>query len=234
MLDNYIKWFKAHEKVLALILVVAMIVFLGNKYLNSSYDAAVAREKSAEQVLQVQKEANDKLAIQNQQAQAQYQVLLGQLNSQNQRLSAEMLTLSQTLAARQKQDVSLPLPELATRWQDLLSLPANSITSTENGLQVSPEGARATVTSLESLPVLQKQLSDETIIADNKSKELDSSTTLVVGLNQQITGLNLQLSDSSKACKTEVAVARKSRWKWFKVGVVTGFVAGVVTGHYIP
>ena len=62
MLDNYIKWFKAHEKVLALILVVAMIVFLGNKYLNSSYDAAVAREKSAEQVLQVQKEANDKLA----------------------------------------------------------------------------------------------------------------------------------------------------------------------------
>lgn len=233
MLDNYIKFFRVHERTILVLALLGVTLFSVNKYIDYESAKADARLQAANQTLAVQKEANDKLAVQNQQAQAQYQVLLGQINAQNARLSAEMLQLSQTLAARQKQDAALPMPELANRWENLLSLPTDSIISTVNGLQVSPDGARATVTSLESLPVLQKQLSDETQVADNRSKALDSSQAIVVGLQSQVSGLQLQFTDQTKQCDARVAVAKKSKWKYFKAGAVVGFVTGVLTGHYL-
>ncbi len=231
MLDNYIKWLRAHHTVLLIIAVFGTLLFLGNKYLNASYDAAVAREKSAEQTLQTQKEANDKLAVQNQQAAAQYQVLLGQVTANNKKLTAEMLQLSQTLVARQKQDSTLPLPELASRWEFLIG--TSGISSTENGLQASPDAARATVSNLETLPVIKQQLADETTLASDKDKQISSLGGVVDGLNTQVAGLNSQLVDSSKACQAQIAVAKRSRWKYFKAGAVFGFVAGVFTGHYL-
>jgi len=233
VLDNYIKFFRVHERTILVLALLGVTLFSVNKYIDYESAKADARLQAANQTLAVQKEANDKLAVQNQQAQAQYQVLLGQINAQNARLSAEMLQLSQTLAARQKQDAALPMPELANRWENLLSLPTDSIISTVNGLQVSPDGARATVTSLESLPVLQKQLSDETQVADNRSKALDSSQAIVVGLQSQVSGLQLQFTDQTKQCDARVAVAKKSKWKYFKAGAVVGFVTGVLTGHYL-
>jgi hypothetical protein len=231
VLDNYLKWFKAHEFLAIALIIVVPVALLGNKALNKDYDAAVAREKSAVQTLQTQKEQNDKLAVQNQQAQQQYQVLLGQVSADNKKLTAEMLQLSQTLAARQKQDAALPLPELASRWEFLIG--TSGISSTENGLLSSPEASRATVSNLESLPVIKQQLADETTLASDKDKQITSLGQVVNGQNTEIAGLNIQLTDASKACQAEVAVARKSKWRWFKFGLVTGFVAGVATGHYL-
>lgn len=231
MLDSYIKFAKAHEKILLIVLFFGVAGFLGNKYLDSSYNAAVARQKSAEQTLAAQKAADDKLAAQNQQAQQQYQVLLGQVTAQNQKLSAEISQLSLSLAARQKQDAALPLPDLAARWEALIGV--SGVTSTENGLQASPVASRATVTSLESLPVIKQQLADETTLASDKDEQISGLGGIVNGLNSEIAGLNLQLTDSGKACQAQVAVARKSRWRWFKFGFVTGFVSGVVAGHYL-
>jgi hypothetical protein len=231
MLDNYLKWFKAHERLAIVLIVAGVLLFVGNKYLNTSYDAAVAREKSAEQTLTTQKEANDKLAAQNQQAVAQYQVLLGQVTADNKRLTSEISQLSQTLAARQKTDAALPMPDLAARWEFLIG--TSGISSTENGLLSSPSASRATVSSLESLPVLRQQLSDETEISSGKDKQITSMNVVVTGLSDQINGLNVQLTDSAKACQAQVAVARKSKWRWFKFGFVTGFVGGVAAGHYL-
>jgi hypothetical protein len=231
VLDNYIKFAKAHEKLLLIVLFFGVAGFLGNKYLNASYDAAVAREKSAEQTLAAQKEANDKLAAQNQQAQQQYSALLGQVTADNKKLTAEMLQLSQTLAARQKADAALPLPDLAARWEFLIG--TSGISSTENGLLASPSASRATVSNLESLPVIKQQLADETVLAGDKDKQIASLGGVVVGLNTEVAGLNSQLVDAGKACKAEVVVARKSKWKYFKAGAVVGFVAGVLTGHYL-
>ena len=231
MLDNYIKFIRAHEVLLLIVLGLGATAFIFNKALDKSYDAAVAREKSAEQTLQAQKEQNDKLAAQNQQAAAQYAILLGQVTADNKKLTAEMLQLSQTLAARQKQDAALPLPELASRWEFLIG--TSGISSTGNGLQASPDASRATVQNLESLPVIKQQLADETVLAGDKDKQIASLGGVVNGLNTEVAGLNSQLVDSSKACKAEVAVARKSRWKWFKAGAIVGFIGGLVTGHYL-
>src|SRR5580692_646990 len=181
MLDNYLKWFKAHEFLAIALIIVVPVALLGNKALNKDYDAAVAREKSAEQTLQTQKEQNDKLAVQNQQAQQQYQIILGQVSADNKKLTAEMLQLSQTLAARQKQDAALPLPELASRWEFLIG--TSGISSTENGLQASPDAARATVSNLESLPAIKQQLADETTLSGDKDKQITSLGGVVNGQN---------------------------------------------------
>jgi hypothetical protein len=231
VLDNYIKFAKAHEKLLLIVLFFGVAGFLGNKYLNASYDAAVAREKSAEQTLASQKEANDKLATQNQQAQQQYSVLLGQINAQNAKLSAEMLQLSQTLAARQKSDAALPAPELALRHENLLGV-SSGIQSTENGFLVSPPVEIQTVQSLESLPVIKQQLVDETTLSGDKDKQIVSLGQVVNWQNTEIAGLNSQLVDSDKACDARVSVAKKSRWKYFKAGVAVG-AAGTVAIEWV-
>lgn len=235
MLESYIKFAKAHEKLLLIILFFGVVGYLGNKYLNYSAARADARNNAAQQTLAAQKEVNAQLAVQNAAAQKQYEALETQLAAQNQRLTAEMLTLSQTLATQQKRDSALPAPELALRHEALLGV-SSGVASTENGFQVSPPVEIQTVQSLESLPVLQKQLTDETAVADNRSKQLDSSTTLVVGLNQQISGLNLQLTDSSKACDAKLADikanARKSKRNWFIRGLGVGAaIAGYIFLH---
>lgn len=232
MLDNYIKWFLAHERILALFAILAVVGFAGNKYLNLEAARADARNQAAQQTLAAQKEVNAQLAQQNALAQQQYQTLVGQLNAQNQRLTAEMLTLSQTLATQQKKDSALPAPELALRHEALLGV-SSGVTSTENGFQVSTPVEIQTVQSLESLPVLKQQLSDETQIASGKDKQITSINTVVTGLNDQINGLNLQLTDSGKACDAKLvdikANARKSKRNWF----IRGLGIGAAIGTYL-
>ena len=67
----------------------------------------------------------------------------------------------------------------------------------------------------------------------DKDKQIASLGQVVSGQNTEIAGLNIQLTDASKACQAQVAVARKSRWKWFKAGAVVGFIGGLATGHYL-
>ena len=233
MADTSLTWLQKHERIVICALILVVILIVTNYYFDFAGKQADARLQTANQTLQVQKEANDKLAAQNQQAATQYQVLIGQVNAQNARLSGEILQLSQTLAARQKQDSSLPLPDLALRHQALLGVSAG-VSSTENGFLVSSPVETQTVQQLESLPVIKQQLSDETLLADNKDKALDSSESLVVGLNQQVSGLQVQITDGQKACDARVAVVKKSRWRYFKAGLITGFLGGLYVGHKIP
>lgn len=225
-------WLQKHEKPVIYALILAVVLFLGNKFLNSESAKADARNQAAQQTLAAQKEANDKLAAQNQQAAAEYQVVLGQLNTQNAKLLTQITSLSQSLAARQKQDAGLTTTELAARHQTLIG--NSGVNYTENGYLLTPPAELQTVQELESLPVIKQQLSDETSLAGNKDKALTSSESLVTNLNQQIAGLDLQLTDSSKACDTRVAAVKKSRWKYFKMGLVTGFLGGAYVGHKIP
>lgn len=228
-----IQFLKSHERLILILVGLIVLVFLGNKFLNHQSDAADARAQAAQSVLEAQKKANDQTAVQVAQAQAQFQAVLGQTTAQNAKLTGEILQLSQALAARQKVDAALPLPDLALRWQSLINVPSG-ITASAGGLNVNPSASVQTVQALESLPVLKQSLADETTVADNRAKALDSQTQVVVGLQSQVSGLSLQLTDADKACKTQVAAVKKSRWKWFKMGAVSGFVGGLIVGHKIP
>jgi len=224
VLESYLKWFVSHERILALLIIMAVIAFAGNKYLNYSAKKADLENQTAQAALAAQKASDEKQAAVVE-ASKQHALVQQQANAQIARLSAEMDKLSQSLAARQKTDQALPAPELALRHEALLGV-SSGVASTENGFQVSTPVEIQTVQSLESLPVLKQQLSDETAVADNRGKQLDSSTTLVVGLNQRISGLNLQLTDSGKACDAKLADikanARKSKRNWFIKGAAAG------------
>ena len=233
MLDNYIKWIRAHHTVLLIVAVFGTALFLGNKYLNKSYDAAVARNQAAQQVLQEQVSKNADLQKQQDAREQQYQTMLETLTRQNQSLVAAVAARNQAVAVQQHTDVGLPAPELALRHQALLGVSAG-VNYTENGYLVAPPVELQTVQSLEILPVLQANLKDEESLSANKDKQITSINTVVTGLNDQVTDLKLQITDAGKACDARVSVAKKSRWKWFKVGFGLGFGSGVVVGHKIP
>jgi len=225
VLESYLKWFVSHERILALLIIMAVIAFAGNKYLNYSAKKADLENQTAQAALAAQKASDEKQAAVVEASKQHDALVQQQANAQIARLSAEMDKLSQSLAARQKTDQALPAPELALRHEALLGV-SSGVANTENGFQVSTPVEIQTVQSLESLPVLKQQLSDETAVADNRGKQLDSSTTLVVGLNQRISGLNLQLTDSGKACDAKLADikanARKSKRNWFIKGAAAG------------
>ena len=48
MLESYLKWFMAHERILALLIIMAVIGFAGNKYLNLEATKADARNQAAQ------------------------------------------------------------------------------------------------------------------------------------------------------------------------------------------
>lgn len=231
MLDNYIKWVKAHEKIALIILFFAVAGYLGNKYLDKSYDAAVARQQAAQQILQEQASKNNELQKNVDSLQQRYGQLLDTLTKQNQSLVASIAARNQAVVKQQSQDADLSLAELANRQKTLAQ--TDGVNSTENGLTETPLGAIAITQALETLPVLRQDNQDLQTLANNKDSQITSLNGVVTGLDGQVDGLKLQLTDSGKACDARVSVAKKSKWRWFKFGVVTGFIGGLAAGHYV-
>lgn len=236
MLDNYIKWFKTHERILALVIVTAMIIYLGNLWINRSYDTALAKNSAAQQVLQSQVQKNAELQKEQDAREQQYQQLVDSLTKQNQTLVAGIVARNQSVATQQKTDATLPLSDLAARQQTLSG--TTGITSTDSGLLESPVAAVVVTQKLESLPALEQNVTDLQTLSGNKDKQIAGLNGVVSGLNKQIAGLGVQITDEKKACTAQVnevkAAARKSKRGWFKAGLVIGFIGGLVTGHYIP
>jgi hypothetical protein len=65
-----------------------------------------------------------------------------------------------------------------------------------------------------------------------KADEVISSQT------KEISGLNLAAVDQAKACTAQISAvkadARKSKWRWFKLGYILGFGSGAYVMHVIP
>lgn len=230
------KWLKAHERLLIVAMLLGSSLWIGNRVIN--WRAAKDQQTAAVAVAQLdqQKNINAQQAAQSAALQAQYQQMLDTLAKQNATLAAAVSARNTELAKQQQQDASLTTPELVTRWQQLI--PAGTLTVEPNGVTVDPVAAHATVAQLEQVPVLEQNLSDETQIADNRQKEVDSANTTISALNMQVSGLNAQSKDQEVACKAQIAQvqaeSRKGKVKWFKIGFVTGFVSGLWVGHKIP
>lgn len=231
MLEKYIAFIRAHHTLALLIAGFGTLLFLGNLYINKSYDTAVARNQAAQEVLKDQVQKNAELQKQQDAREQQYQTMLETLTRQNQSLVSAITNRNQAVAVQQHTDAGLPGVELAARHEALIG--TKGVNYTENGFQVSSPVELQTVQALETLPVLQADLKDEQSLSANKDQQIAGLNGVVTGLNGQVDGLRIQLVDSGKACDARVAVAKKSRWKWFKAGAVVGYMAGVLTGHYL-
>lgn len=233
-MDKWITFIKAHERLVLGLAILALVLYLGNKYINASADQAIARAAAAQQALDTIKQQNADLQKKVDEQSAQYAELLAQLTKQNQSLLASIQSRREAVQQQQTVDASLPLPQLASRWIDLAKLKLDAIKSTENGLQITPEGAVTTVQALELVPVLQQNLADTEKIVANKDQQISGLNGLVETLNAQVSGLNAQLKAADVAHKTEIdslkAQQRKKSRNWFLRGLVVG---GTIVGYIL-
>ena len=224
-------YIKSHENLLLVVLLGLSLWFAIGRYdkLTANHDASVLKQTLV--VAQAQADKNAALAVQATEQAAQYKALSDKIQAQDAALIQANATLATALTAQQHKDATLPPTELVQRLNTLV--PSAGATVTPNGVTPSgvvlPEaGAVATVQALESVPVLSTQLENERTQLGNTQSLLTASTQQVTTLESQVSGLNLFISDSKAVCNQQITVlkaeARRSKRRWFYVGVVVGFV----------
>ena len=224
-------YIKSHENLLLVALLGLSLWFAIGRYdkLTANHDASVLKQTLV--VAQAQADKNAALAVQATEQAAQYKALSDKIQAQDAALIQANATLATALTAQQHKDATLPPTELVQRLNTLV--PSAGATVTPNGVTPSgvvlPEaGAVATVQALESVPVLSTQLENERTQLGNTQSLLTATTAQVATLESQVSGLNLSLKDNQAVCNQQITVikaeARRSKRRWFYVGVVVGFV----------
>lgn len=218
------------EKLLIVLAVLIAVVYLGGKYLDNAKESAIAKNAVAQQALQDQVTQNATIAKQLATQVQQYQSMIESLTAQNSSLARAMGQRQTEVLHQQKIDQTLPLPELAVRWQKLAGLTPADFENTTKGLHVSESGSRTTVQILETVPAMREDLVATHKIIENKDTQIDGANGIITGLNTQVTGLKAELTAKDTACTAEVklekAKSRKGKLRAFVVGL--GIGAGVV------
>ncbi len=221
-------YLKAHEKLIIIVLCLAVGVHFYSKIINAwaAHEQRVdiagnAAAQTAVQVAQAQALANAKAA-------ADYAALAAQLAASNKALIAGQATRNATTKTQQATDKTLPPSDLAARWTTLLRLNPPTVQPSATGFVITPDAAVATVVELENVPTLRADLQDEQSVAANYSTQINSLLGLNDGLNKKIADDADVLAKQAKACTDDKnllkAQARKSKFHWFLGGVVTGFL----------
>lgn len=229
---------KHHEKLLAIVLAAGLIWSVAGKI----QDAVAAHDQkayaAAASITAAQAEKNAAMATANAALAQQAQAQAAATAAANKQLEASNAALRDALANQRAIDAQLSPPELAVRIETLAALPPNSVVPAPGGYTVAQPAAVSIAQTLETVSTQAGEIVNLKSELGNDKKQITAQDALVLGLNNQITGLGLQIGDQTKQCKAEVAAVkaegRKSKVKWFKAGVVVGFIAGIVTGHYIP
>jgi hypothetical protein len=219
---NELTWLQKHERLIIVILVLALGGWLGNKWMNVSAENA----KSA---LAIQQQVSAAAASQAALAAQTYQAAIDALSKANVALAASQQARNAALAKQQTVTATLPPDQVVTMWQGLIpGINKGSITPTgDGGYKVDGGPAIDTVNTLEEVPVLRANLSDETKLAETTQTALNSCSTLVE--NQKT-----EIAEDKKTCDAQTkslkADARKSKRNWFIGGLVTaativGFIA---------
>lgn len=228
-----ITWLQQHERLIIVLLVLLAGAWGANRWFDYAALQDQQKTQQAQAALTQQKAANDALVKQIANTTAQYQAQFTALAQQTQQLQVSMATRQTQLKQQQTVDQKATPKELLNRWAQLVGpniadLP-NAVTYEQNvGIVVSQEAASATVASMEQIPVLQQNVHD--LMTQNEAYQSAASTsqTLIAEDAKEITGLNAQLVDANKLCQDQIstikAQARKSKMKWFGLGVVAGFI----------
>ncbi len=226
-------WLLVHERIVCLSLILLFGGYATEKFYDHEATVKQAAANAATQIAAADAANSKALATQAQQVAAQYAALVQTLSAQNASLQA---SIAQRRVAQQAQvttDANLPLSGLAARWNQLIPTVAPTVTPV--GIGLTSQEAHDTVAQLEQIPVLVQNLADETKVAANYQVEVQKSDMLAADLNSQILGLQKENTDlvakdvaDVKAAKAE---GRKGKIKFFKLGFVTGFLAGLWAGH---
>lgn len=223
-------WLQKHEKLVIIALLVVVGYFVVNKGLGIAASYETHKAQQAALVTQAQAAKNVTTLSDTKQLLDSYQQQLATFALANQRLTAAITTRDQQLAVQQKADNQLQPSELALRWAALIK--DTGVQSTPTGYVVTPSAALATVQQVEELPPLTQDLADEKAKEANLEKDVQNANALVGEGKIAVNGLQTQLVDEDKQCKTEVAElkakARHGVFKSFGFGYAAGFVSGIL------
>jgi len=219
MLEKYILWFKAHEK---LALLLAVLLF-GGYTVSKGYDFLIKHDQVQTQL------AAQKLAADT----ATNLALTTQLNDLKKQFADEVQQLQNQIAARnqatvkqKQQDASMSEVELAQRWAGLINVAPQEVqpSAVPGNLQVSDNAAHTTVAQLEDLPTCKADLIDT-------QKQLTDANTLNVKNEGVIASDATVLASEKKLHEDDVKTLKaEGRKKWlngFKWGAIAGFVGGL-------
>lgn len=226
---NYLK-----HHIILLVIVVGLA--FGGIYtvesLVAKHDIANASRYSL--ILKQQEQQTASLSAQIKNDEANSQRIEMQLFAQNTQLTQEMSVANRNLAVQIQKNASLTAEQAASQiaasTQGIASASGNSVI-------LDLLTARKVSDALITLPVVQTELIDTTKQLKNTQTILTNTQTDVTQQKALVTGLQSQLVDETQSCKAQIAVvkakARKSKFKWFLAGVVTGFIGKkLITGSW--
>lgn len=237
MLDTYLKWFQAHERLILVLVVLSFGSWGFSRTLGYLASHADARATVAQQAADAAKTQNAQLAAQV----ALQATALQQAESEQERASAALLaSIGQRDSTSQGKVGVVQQPKTPSTavadLQGVYNLPT-PVTVTATGADIPTEDIQLfTVAKIEG-DTAKADLLDEQKIAADVTANLTQANGLISAYKTEVDGLNGQIVLDKKACTAQVtaikADARKSKSKWFKIGVVVGFVAGFMSGHAI-
>ena len=228
-------WLQRHERLIIVLCVLAVSAYCFNKYLDISIknsDSKVQAATSA--VTQAQADANAEKK--ETQAEVQkYQDLVQQLENQNKVLLSTIQNDRILLESQQKKDQDMSLVQLATRWNQLID--SAGVQAELDSMTISSEAAHTTVSQLESVPVLQEEVTKGSQLLENKENELSEANKVNLDLTNQNKSDILLLASKDKQCAAEKSAisanAARSKRNWFLRGLASGAaIVGYIALHF--
>jgi hypothetical protein len=219
-----VTFIKSHERILIIAVTGFLIFHIGDGALNAWIHHDDTQAKIA--ATTVKTDTTQTAALQ-----VQVTTLQKQVAATNAALIAAIKARNTATQAQQTVDQTLPLPALATRWEELAQLqPADIKTTATNDLLVTESASRATVVLLEDVPTLQANLKSDQTIIDNDVLIISKQSDLITQLNKDLVD---EKASHIADVKLEQAKGKRSFWRGFKIGAVVGFIGGVWLGHTI-
>ena len=231
-ISNDLSWLKHHIILLAIVIILVIGSVYGIESIIAKHDAAISSKDQT--ILQQQTAQTNMLAEKLQQDEQITAQQNAQLMAMNAQLSSYISKRDKETAIVVQKDATLSAVEAAQKIAEQTKAQPGEVVAQGDNVQLDLSVSRTVAANQDELPAVkadladtQKQLTSETILYNNSQNDVYDQTEL-------INAMKTQAADADKACKAEIstvkAKARKSKIKWFFIGLVTG----VVGGHYIP
>jgi hypothetical protein len=214
MLEKWITFFKAHERLLILL----ACGLIGVHFYTKGFDYLTKRDQTqvqvAQQKLKADEGSNTQLVQQLAQMRTDFAVQIAGLQTQ-------IAQRNQVTETQKKQDASMSDVQLAVRWAELVRVKPEEVTvsNVPNNLQVSDNAAHATVDQLEDLPTCKADLADtQTELAD--ANKLGAQQNAVIA--SDVTVLKDEKDLHAKDVKELKDKNRTTYLKGLKHGIIIG------------
>ena len=227
MIETYIKFIKAHETILGLVLAAAVIWGVSGKIENIITAHDKANQTTQAIIVNADVAKNAAVAQQYAADAAKMQEMQAASDAKQTALNNQIVAMATALLQQQKKDAVMTPTELTDRWNILVPTANASVT---NGQVTLPEaGAVATVQQLEVVPEQAKKIDALNQKYDLESGLLVQSQKTNADLITQVTGLKTTIVDNNTRCESDKKIikdaARKSKWHYFAGGAVTTLIA---------